>query len=138
MGEIYCDWIIFSLVFSGTNKGIIKGVADLAEGKATLEEGFDTVAGQTMLAAGGAIGAKSFAEANGKLAPAVKGYRKICKRSIIESSNNGILFHNDYLDLPENFAQLIPKSFSVRNMLSLFARSREDYSLCNGNFQFYL
>ena len=51
---------IYLLQLLGEKRGIVKQTSDLVEGKLDIGEGFDVVAGQTMIAAGGALGAKSF------------------------------------------------------------------------------
>ena len=68
----------------------------MIDGKLNIGEGFDVVAGQTMIAAGGAFGAKSFAKKPSSTKAG--GYKKICKRSIIEEPQ-AMLYNKDFNQL---------------------------------------
>ena len=81
---------------------MIKGFQDIHEGKATLSSGFDTVAEQGLIAAGGALGASGV---KAKLGPKKIGYRKLCKRSI----NQIDVFNHNLSDLP-NFGTMSLKA----------------------------
>ena len=107
-------------------------------GNVTVGEGFDIVAGQTMIAAGGAMGATSFAKKSVKST----GYRKLCKRSIMDEPQ-AMLFNDDFNQLPQNFDTLLPRSFSVRFFfatgLKKFLKSSDYFhGLLNIFFRFFL
>ena len=122
-----------TFIILGEKRGIVKQTSDLVEGKLNIGEGFDVVAGQTMIAAGGALGAKSFT----KKSPSTKvgGYRKLCKRSIIEEPQ-AMLYNEDFNHLPQNLNKLLPNSFSVSLKLTntFFVFSNNYCSLSHNRF----
>ena len=84
---------------------MIKGFQDIHEGKASLSSGFDTVAEQGLIAAGGALGASGV---KARLGPKKVGYRKLCKRSVTDQFD---VFDYNLSDLPDFGNRSLPASF---------------------------
>ena len=122
-----------TFIILGEKRGIVKQTSDLVEGKLNIGEGFDVVAGHTMIAAGGALGAKSFTKKS--QSTKVGGYRKLCKRSIIEEPQ-AMLYNEDFNHLPQNLNKLLPNSFSVSLKLTntFFVFSNNYCSLSHNRF----
>ena len=112
-------------VVSGESKGLVKQVENMANGNATSDDIFDTVAGQTMIAAGGAMGAHSFSKGSVKMGIRGKGYRKICKRSILENAPEDLLFHTDFSAVPEDLAVKLPPTLKVTKKRESFETFRK-------------
>ena len=89
---------------AGESRGMIKGFQDIHEGKASLSSGFDTVAEQTLVAVGGALGSSG---AKAKFSPKKVGYKKLCKRSIEQYD----IFYHGLSDIPSFYKGSLAGSF---------------------------
>ena len=113
-------WDLTDSVVAGESRGFVKQVEKMANGNATSDDIFDTVAGQTLIAAGGAMGAHSYSKGSVKIGIRGKGYRKICKRSILENAPEDLLFHTDFNAVARDLVVKLPLTLKVQKKVLTF------------------
>ena len=75
-----------------------------------------------MIAAGGAMGAHSYSKGSVKIGIRGKGYRKICKRSILENAPEDLLFHTDFNAVPRDLVEKLPPTLKVQKSFDIFKK----------------